>query len=168
MPSDTRISEEASTFTNVQPVVLKGNRGIDATEKRSSPIKAGSLIGVRVLLIEDDPLSREALELILDYCGAEVASVESAAEALAAYEHRAPTIMISDIGLPDLDGCNLLRTIRARQQRRGQHIPAIAVSGYSSQETGERARNSGFDAFLTKPVEVVRLLQTVRELISDL
>jgi len=160
------MSNEVSIPSPFAPrVVVNNDRGAE-TGETTGAIRIGSLSGVTVLLIEDDPLSREALELILDYCGAAVLSVETAAQALDAFEQGAPTIVISDIGLPDLDGCNLLRTIRAREHGGGEHVPAIAVSGYSSRETGERARNSGFDAFLTKPVEVAVLLQTVRKLIS--
>jgi two-component system CheB/CheR fusion protein len=128
-------------------------------------VRAGVLAGVVVLLVEDDPLSREALELILEFCGARVLSAETAGEALRAYEQGLPSVIISDVGLPDLDGCALMRAIRSREAG-ADHVPAIAVSGYTSRATGERARRAGFDAFFSKPVEVDVLLQTVQALTS--
>jgi CheY-like chemotaxis protein len=152
------------------PVSLWGT--VDSDEDLGGPdagkpnaLRAGALTGVLVLLVEDDPHSRESLELILEFCGAGVLSAETAGEALRAYEQGPPTILISDIGLPDLDGCALLRALRSREAS-GGYVPAIAVSGYTSRETGERARRAGFDAFFAKPVEVSVLLQTVQALTS--
>jgi CheY-like chemotaxis protein len=133
-------------------------------ERRTTEL--GALKGVTVLLVEDDPLSREALELILAYYGARVLCAETAGQALDLYEDGGLSVLVSDIGLPDLDGCALLRAIRAREGR-GCHMPAIALSGYPSRETGQRARSAGYDAFLTKPVPVALLLQTIGELAPD-
>ena len=141
---------------SVQP-----NDGDDAPE--DSQTRVGALIGVTVLLVEDDPLTREALELILAHYGARVLCAATGAQALDVYEAGGLSILISDIGLPDFDGCALLRTIR-RREAGSWHLPAIAMSGYPSRETGGRARSAGFDAFLTKPVPLPVLLQTIDEL----
>jgi len=122
------------------------------------------LTGVTVLLVEDDPLSREALEMIFAYHGARAIGVASAAEALASFEQGLPTIVVSDIGLPEEDGCALLRAIRIREFGRGRHTPAIAISAFPGRETSERARGAGFDAFLPKPLDVTALLRLVRDL----
>lgn len=130
------------------------------SEDGADEIGVGAFAGVTVLLVEDDPVSREALELILAYYGARVLSVESAEEALECYERSAPSLVVSDIGLPQADGCTLLRTIRARERGRAYHTPAIAVSGFPSRESRERVRQAGFDAFLRKPIDIRALLKT--------
>jgi len=127
-------------------------------------IRAGALDGLNVLLVEDDAVSREALELILQYYGAHVVSTTSAVEALESFEHNPPTIVVSDIGLPMQDGCSLLRAIRARERQSGARTPAIAISGFPSTETADRARRAGFDAFLRKPINIRTLLHLVSSL----
>ena len=77
-----------------------------------------------------------------------------------------PTLVVSDIGLPQGDGYMLLRAIRSREQRDGGHVPAIAISGFPSRESGERARQAGFDVFLHKPVETSELLKIARALVA--
>ena len=135
----------------------------DGAPQDSQKTRVGALIGVTVLLVEDDPLTREALQLILAHYGARVLCAATATQALDVYEGGGLSILISDIGLPDFDGCALLRTIR-RREAGSWHLPAIAMSGYPSRETGGRARSAGFDAFLTKPVPLPVLLQTIDEL----
>lgn len=129
-------------------------------------VPRGGLDGVSVLLVEDDPISREALEFILASCGARVVSAVSMRDALACYERMLPAVVVSDIGLPGEDGCALMRAIRARELG-GDRTPAIAVSGFPSPETSERARRAGFDAFLPKPIDFGELFRMVRALTSD-
>lgn len=125
----------------------------------------GALDGVSVLLVEDDPASREDLESILAYYGARIVSAESARDALSCYEATPPSIVVSDIGLPGEDGCVLMSAIRAREVG-SERTPAIAVSGFPSGETGARAREAGFDAFLPKPLDIGALCRTMRMLIG--
>lgn len=130
-------------------------------------ISVGDFDGVTVLLVEDDPISREALELIFAHYGAHVRSAESVRTALQQFEQSPPpSLVVSDIGLPQGDGYMLLRAIRSREQRDGGHVPAIAISGFPSRESGERARQAGFDAFLHKPVETSELLNLALTLIA--
>jgi two-component system CheB/CheR fusion protein len=148
-----------ASYAGKRPPLKRG----DGTRQDSRSIPVGALTGVTVLLVEDDPLSREALEVILAHYGARVVSAATAAQALDLYEGGGLSVLVSDIGLPDFDGCALLRTIR-RREAGGGHLPAIAISGYPSRETGRRARSAGFDAFLAKPVPLPVLLQTIDQL----
>ena len=125
-----------------------------------------ALDGVSVLLVENDPRSREALECILAYYGARIVSAGSMRDALSCYEETLPKIVVSDIGLPDEDGYALICAIRAREFG-GERTPAVAISGFPSRETGERARRAGFDAFLPKPIDITALFRVMRTLISD-
>ena len=126
----------------------------------------GAFNGVLVLLVEDDPANREVLEHVLTYYGARIVSADSAQDALTRYEARTPSIVVSDIGLGDEDGCALISAIRAREVG-GDRTPAIAVSGHSSREEGDRARQAGFDAFLPKPIDLGALFRTIRLLVAD-
>lgn len=146
-------------------------RTLPASDARATPQGAddfdvGALEGVAILLVEDDRVSREALEFIFTHYGARVISTDSVIEALRSYDQRRPSILVSDIGLPISDGYALLRAIRTREGSRGSRTPAIAVSGYPSGETDQRARQAGFDAFLRKPVEIPRLLKLVADLVT--
>jgi CheY-like chemotaxis protein len=130
-------------------------------------MSVGDFDGVTVLLVEDDPISLEALELIFAHYGAQVLSAESVRGALQQFEDGTPSLVISDIGLPQGDGYMLLRAIRSREQRDGGgHVPAIAISGFPSRESSERARQAGFDAFLHKPVETSELLKLARAMVA--
>jgi two-component system CheB/CheR fusion protein len=155
----------------VRTTALPAHDGFTARIPRQRPadqaaddISIGAFRDMTVLLVEDDPVTREALELILVHYGARVLSAESMGEALAHYEREDPSIVISDIGLRQGDGYMLLRAIRARERGRAEHVPAIAVSGFPSRETGDRARQAGFDAFVRKPVAIQELLHLIHRL----
>jgi len=144
---------------------VTGGAGIpgEPSDDGTDDFPLGALDRLTVLVVEDDHVSRQALEIIFAYYGARVLSAESAREALSCYERTRPSIVVSDVGLPDSDGCVLLRSIRDREFGHGRRTPAIAVS---STENSERARGAGFDAFLPKPIDVGALLRMVHALTS--
>lgn len=123
------------------------------------------LAGTAVLVVEDDDLSREALELLLSHYGARVVAAASVGEAVRAFEQESPALVISDIALPDADGFGLIRHIRRRDAEFHRWTPAIAVSGMSPLD-GDDPRQAGFDDFLLKPVDVEVLLARVRSLVA--
>jgi CheY-like chemotaxis protein len=122
------------------------------------------LKGIKVLLVEDDPITREALEVVLTAHGAQVLSADSAPDALGLLdEQQPPTVLVSDIGLPEVDGYELMRRIRAREAGRGRRLPAIAVSGFAD-ASREAAEAAGFDGFVAKPFDVAELVSRLRRL----
>lgn len=122
------------------------------------------LSGIRVLLVEDDQNTREALEVVLVAHGAQVLSVDSAPGALGLLEkQQLPTVMVSDIGLPEVDGYELMRRIRARERGGSSRLPALAVSGFAD-ASSETARAAGFDGFVAKPFDVAELVMRLRRL----
>ena len=135
-----------------------------APEEDYGPFAPDTLAGLTVLLVEDDPSSREALEGLLEAHGAHVVSVPSALEGLIAYERHQPALLVSDIGLEGADGCALMRAIRMRERNVPRHLPAVAISGALSRYAGIRARGAGFDEFLAKPLNIRSLLDTVTRL----
>lgn len=146
------------------PSADRPSDGRHESEHGEDSLPLGRLRGLTILLVEDDALSREALELIFAYYGATVNSATSVAEALRAYERTPPSILVSDIGLAGGDGCTLVETLRRRERGADRRTPAIALSGFPGRETGQRARHAGFDAFLRKPIEIHVLLKLVAEL----
>ncbi len=121
-----------------------------------------SLHGMRILVVDDDRNTLEMLcELLISY-HADVRTAESVATALMLYQSWAPELLISDLGMPDVDGYDLIRNIHALPY--GLLRKAIAITGFSRDEDRERALAAGYDIFLTKPVEVEQLISLIAEI----
>jgi PAS domain S-box-containing protein len=123
--------------------------------------KTVSLGGIRMLVVEDEPDTREFLKHLLESRGATVASAASAPEALDLFPAVRPEILISDIGLPAMDGYDLMQHIRQKDVREGGAIPAVALTAYARSEDRTRALLAGYQAHLAKPVEPAELLATL-------
>jgi PAS domain S-box-containing protein len=140
---------------------------IESEEQSSEPrlVPNLDLTGVRVLAVDDELDARELLAMVLTMYGAEVWTVTSAAEALIALESFQPDILVSDIGMPDVDGHGLIQQIRAMPPEQGGQIPAIALTAYAREEDYQRAIASGFQQQVTKPLEPEQLVQVVVTLV---
>jgi CheY-like chemotaxis protein len=124
------------------------------------PLSPSALRGVRVLVVEDDADARTLLTRSLLKAGAEVldaASVSIALELLPAFH---PNVLISDLGMPDQDGYDLIREIRARGLTPGD-LPAIALTAFARNEDEERSLLAGFQVHLAKPVDQNQLIAAV-------
>ena len=122
------------------------------------------LQGVRALVVEDDPDGNELITTILERYGAKVRSVGTAGDAIDAIDEEVPDILVSDIGLPDADGMELVRRVRARADC--THLPAIALTAYASRQDAAKAIAAGFNAHVAKPVQPSTLGATVARLIA--
>ncbi|HWS90456.1 MAG TPA: PAS domain S-box protein [Pyrinomonadaceae bacterium] len=122
------------------------------------------LVCVRVLVVDDDEDTLEMLTLFLRRAGAEVARAESAAAALETLERFRPDVLVADIGMPEVDGYELLRRVRALAPERGGLTPAVALTAYAGESDRARALRSGFQAHLPKPVEPAALIDAVTSL----
>ena len=125
-----------------------------------------SVVDVRVLLVEDDADARDLLEEALAGAGAIVTAADSAEAALAALGIHELDIIVSDIGMPGVDGYELMRRIRRLPGERGA-IPSIAVTAYARPDDRERAIEAGFHAHLTKPVDIDELLRKIVSLVHN-
>jgi PAS domain S-box-containing protein len=125
-----------------------------------------SIAGVRVLVVDDEPDARALLRRLLEECDAVVATAASAAEALAALQSERPDVLVSDIGMPDVDGFTLIRRVRALPDERGGRTPAIALTAYARAEDRVKAVVSGFQHHLSKPVEPMELIAVVASLVE--
>lgn len=120
---------------------------------------------VRVLLVEDDADTREAVKIWLESEGFRVADAGSMADAMASYQREPQDVVVSDIGLPGGDGYALIRAIRDHDERVGRApVLAIALSGFATGSDHQAALRAGFDEHLSKPVN----LSTLREHIAVL
>jgi signal transduction histidine kinase/CheY-like chemotaxis protein len=122
------------------------------------------LENLRVLIVEDDPDSRELLIAVLQHCRAEVLAVARASDALDALDSWHPDVLVSDIEMPGEDGYGLIRKVRARPAGRGGQIPAAALTAYARAEDRMRALSAGFNIHVPKPVEPAELATVVASL----
>jgi signal transduction histidine kinase/ActR/RegA family two-component response regulator len=126
-----------------------------------------TLSGLRVLLVEDDEDSREMLKVIFEQNDMKVSDVSSSAEAIEILKQIKPDILISDIGLPNEDGYDLIGKVRRLSPEQGGLTPAIALTGYVSLQERNHAFNVGFQEHLPKPVDIDKLLDLVEKLARD-
>jgi CheY-like chemotaxis protein len=128
------------------------------------PGRHRGLDGLHVLVIEDDDDTREVLSLGLTLYGAEVVPVATAAEAMAALERERPDVILSDIGLPDQDGLELMRHVRQLPPARGGRVPAVGLTAFTLCDDMETAARAGFQRHFRKPVETGTLFETLAQL----
>jgi PAS domain S-box-containing protein len=121
-------------------------------------------LGVRVLIVEDDPETRDILAAILERAGFSYRVATRASEALSVLDDWQPDVIVSDIGMPDMDGYEFARQLRARPPAQGGNIPALAVSAFARAEDRELALRSGYQAHVAKPVEPGDLVKLIAEL----
>lgn len=124
--------------------------------------KVHSLEGLDVLIVEDSPDTLLLLSTIFRREGANVTTAASASEALQSAVIKRPHIIVSDIGMPETDGYQLLEELRLLPGLRD--VPAIAISGYASEEDRERALSVGYLALVPKPVDVDTLFTLIQDL----
>jgi CheY-like chemotaxis protein len=116
------------------------------------------LDGLHILVVDDEADTRELLKEGLQYCGAQVSVAGNAAEALDALVTTSPDVLISDIGMPGVDGYDLIRQIRGLPRERGGKIPAIALTAYTRTEDRLQSLRAGYDMHVPKPVELAELV----------
>ncbi len=125
----------------------------------------GGLAGIRVLLVDDDHDNREIFCALLRVAGAEVSSVEGAAEALGALVDFQADVVVSDLAMPDRDGFWLLERLNDLPYRAA--MPVIVLSAHAEAAVEERATAAGFQAFLRKPVDPEHLVGTLRRVVAE-
>jgi len=122
------------------------------------------LSGVKVLVIDDDQDARELLKRVLAECSADVKSAEGAAEGLGIVQDQRPDVIVSDIGMPGMDGYEFIRTVRDLSAEKGGNTPAIALTAFARSEDRTRAMLAGYQVHIAKPIEPHELVATVSSL----
>ncbi|HEX7316492.1 MAG TPA: ATP-binding protein [Pyrinomonadaceae bacterium] len=126
----------------------------------------GDLSGLTVLVVDDEADTLELIKVSLGQCGAEVMTARSSAEALALLEGTKPDVIVSDIGMPDEDGYEFIRRVRALPVKRGGKIPAVALTAYARAEDRLRVLRSGYQMHVAKPVELAELVAIVANVVG--
>lgn len=124
------------------------------------------LSGARILVVDDQPDICELLERLLRECGAEVVTTSDALQAEALVLREQPQLLLSDIGMPGLDGYELLERVRALDEARGGRTLAVALTAFAREQDRQRAMDAGFQAHLSKPVDPNELIATVSGLLG--
>lgn len=160
--------DQGSTFTVKLPIsALRGEtrRGRPAEKpKLQTALKLrDDLVGVRILIIDDEPDTCELLRFVFNECGAIIETAQNANEALEVFDGGEFDILISDIGMPEVDGYELIRIIR---QERRSRIPAVALTALARIDDRIKALNAGYQMHVAKPVEPVELITIVGSIVG--
>ena len=121
----------------------------------------GSLRDLRVLVVDDDEDSRDLMATVLEAAGARVTLAASVSAALDALAEADFGVLVSDIGMPEQDGYDLIRRLRGADLARLRQIPAVAVTAFAAPEDRRKALVAGFQEHLPKPVDVIKLVEVV-------
>jgi CheY-like chemotaxis protein/two-component sensor histidine kinase len=174
--ADNRKDEKGAIFTVKLPVMVARQsaeqRGDNS--ERVHPVAGGGVVGfdcppeikgIKILAVDDDADARQLLTAILERCGAQVKTCESAAQALVFLEEFKPDVLVSDIGMPGEDGYSLINKVRANENGQ-QRIPAVALTAFARVEDRLKALAAGFNMHVPKPVEPAELTMVIASLIN--
>jgi CheY-like chemotaxis protein/two-component sensor histidine kinase len=150
-----------ATFTVQLPLAPPSSQ---LPSQESTVVLIPDLSSIRILVVDDEIDSREFVTFVLEQAGASVTSVSSGIEALQAIEQSMPDLIISDIGMPEMDGYMLLQQTRLLESV--QHIPAIALTAYAGEYDRQQAFQAGFQQHLSKPIDPNALIQTIINLMG--
>src|SRR5262249_25455244 len=157
------------TFTVTLPSSRRSDLESEPEASRSASaqkIPEIPLIGLRILVVDDDSDTCDFLAAALQHSGAKVLAASSAKEALHIFQRDHPDILISDIAMPHEDGYALIKKIRELNDEFAR-IPAIALTAYARPEDRARALAAGFQEYMAKPVAPVRLEKGIFNLITE-
>ncbi|MEH1958493.1 MAG: AAA family ATPase [Nostoc sp.] len=154
---------KGATFTVRLPCLQNESKGIKDAKDNSSLVAAQflPLSGLKILVVDDDADMQEFLPFMLEQYGATVTVVASAIAALTALSQSQPNLIISDIGMPEMDGYMLMRQIRSLEPEKGGTIPAIALTAYAGEIDHQQAIAVGFQLHISKPVDPEELVKAI-------
>lgn len=161
--ADSQGEGQGATFTIVLPLIPAS--AFEA--KLATPtVNPAILEGIRVLVVDDNADTRTLLAFLLEEYGATVTAAAAASEALASLEEFMPDILVSDIGMPEEDGYDLIRKIRSRACNQGGEIPALALSAYATESDQQQAQAAGYQQHLAKPVDPEAVVSAIYKLVK--
>ncbi len=130
-------------------------------DRSAAAIDVPNLKGVRIVAVDDDPDALRLLREIAEASGADVLTAESGSAALALVESTRPDVLIADLGMPQMDGFELIARVRALPQAQSLRLAAIALTAFARSEDRMRALESGFQLHLAKPIDPGALLAAI-------
>ena len=157
---------QGATFTVRLPYLQNKSKEIKDAKDNSSLVAAQSspLSGLEILVVDDDADMREFLPFMLEQYGATVTVVASAIEALTVLTQSQPNLIVSDIGMPEMDGYMMMRQVRTLKPEQGGTIPAIALTAYAGEMDRQQAIAVGFQQHISKPVDPEELVRAIASL----
>jgi PAS domain S-box-containing protein len=159
-----------STFRVALPVYNPRAQIREAATPRPAPRiatpvpRAVALDGVRVLIVDDDRDTLDVVTQLLEHGGAEVRAAASAAQAMETLRQWPPDVLVSDIGMPDQDGYELIRRVRDLAPEEGGQVPAAALTAFTQSDHRDQALSAGYQLYLAKPIEPAALTAAVAQL----
>lgn len=163
---ESRGTNQGAVFTVRMPLPAIDGTSNEINEARKTKI-ANVLKDRNVLVVEDVAATRRALAAVLHEAGAAVTAVDSAPAAWEAFERRRPDVVISDLGLPTIDGYAFIRQIRDEERTmKLPELPAVALTAFAGESISQKALENGFQTCLTKPIEPVALVTTIAGLLN--
>ena len=151
---------QGANFTVTLPL-LSPEADIHLEAMRNQAFEAKSLNGLKILIVDDDPDTREIFSEILAYHGAEVAAVPSVRDAITEIARTIPDVLVSDIAMPDEDGFSLARQLKQYVESQAHRVITIAVTGLSAPQHQRLALEMGFEACMTKPLDPAVLIDYI-------
>jgi PAS domain S-box-containing protein len=161
---------QGATFTVRLPLLNDDSRTQEETavnSSKSADLSSLPLAGLRILVVDDEPDSRDFVAFVLEEAGAEVIAVSSAAEALQSIAQTAPDLLVSDIGMPEMDGYMLIRHIRTQLPPEYRGLAVIALTAYAGEANERQVLQAGFQKHLSKPIDPSELIATVARAIVE-
>jgi PAS domain S-box-containing protein len=155
---------QGATFTMQLPLIPSSRQ---QKPVQNALARSLTLNNVKILVVDDDDDAREIASFLLEDAGAIVTASTSAHTALATLAQASFDVLISDIGMPDTDGYELMRQVRALPSEQGGHIQAISLTAYASEIDYRRAHAAGFQKHLTKPIERDVLIEAIASLLPQ-
>lgn len=157
---------QGATFTVRLPLLEReGDRPLCETPLSPGISSEQPLTGLKILLVEDEPDTRDFMVFLLEQAGARVTAAASATLALERLSRTTIDILVSDIGMPGMDGYELIRQVRSRSASEQGTLKAIALTAYASRRDADKALAAGFQRHLSKPIDIETLIQTILELV---
>jgi CheY-like chemotaxis protein len=158
---------QGATFRVRLPLMIVHPGPVDERRRRGGPRPrivaptSGKLDGFHILVVDDDGDALSLVREILEMAGARVTTIDDGLQAVELIQRIRPTVLIADVGMPAIDGFELIRRVRQLPDAQLRATPAIALTAYARPEDRVRALESGFEMHLAKPADPAELVATV-------
>jgi PAS domain S-box-containing protein len=165
--AESRGENQGATFTVQFPILLQTVSTLSEPSFTQAHTEA-PLDNVQILLVDDEPDTREFQAFLLEQSGANVTAVASGLAALQVLDQWIPDLIISDVGMSEMDGYMLIEQIRSRPPNRGGTVPMIALTAYAADHDRQRALQAGFQMHLTKPLDPEQFVSAIVSLLKSI
>jgi PAS domain S-box-containing protein len=155
---------QGATFTIQLP---RWQAPLSVNQNERLPQQSHDLNGIKIVVVDDEPDTRELVVFVLEQQGAQVITATSAQEALLVLPQTKPDVLLSDIGMPEMDGYMLIQQVRALAPEQGGHVPAIALTAYAGDTSQQQVIAAGFQRHISKPIDPKGLVQAIAQLIHS-